>query len=344
MAERIRFCPTPAGRIAFTVSGDGPPVLLDSGWISNLEATSRWPAFRHFIGRLATNRTVIRYDKSSNGLSDASATPISFGAQLAVVEALIDYLALDGVALFGASQGVPVLAASAARKPDRVAALVLYAGYACGGQLANPAVQESLVALIQAHWGIGSRTMADVFMADADADELHWFAEYQRKAATADVAGAMLYACFSTDVRDSLPSILAPTLVIHRRQDQAVQFELGRDLAGRIPGAEMVTLEGRSHFPWVGDTEAVLEAATRFLDRYQPTSKPADLRPDPLSRREREVAILVARGLTNAEVATRLSIAPRTADAHLEHIRLKLNVRSRAEIAAWSTARGLGVR
>src|SRR6202011_1642954 len=138
----------PAGRIAYTLTGEGRTVLLDSGWISNLEAHSQWPAVRHFIGRLATDRTVIRFDKSSNGLSDASATPISFGAQLAVVEALIDYLALDGVALFGASQGAPVLAASAARRPDRVAALVLYGGYAYGGQLANPAVQESLVALI----------------------------------------------------------------------------------------------------------------------------------------------------------------------------------------------------
>ena len=56
-----------------------------------------------------------------------------------------------------------------------------------------------------------------------------------------------------------------------------------------------------------------------------------------LTGRELEVAELVAAGLTNQAIASRLSISPRTAEAHVENIRRKLQVRSRAQIAAWAT-------
>jgi DNA-binding CsgD family transcriptional regulator len=180
--------------------------------------------------------------------------------------------------------------------------------------------------------------MSDIFMADAEADDLEWFAGYQRAAASAEAAADMLASCFATDVRDALPLVRAPTQVMHRRRDRAIPVQLGRELAARIPGAEMVLLDGRSHIPWVGDIDAVLDTALAFLDRHHPPVAA----PDPLSPREREIAGLVALGMTNAEVAGRLSIALRTADAHLEHIRTKLHVRSRAEIAAWAVARQPG--
>lgn len=335
MEGQVRFCDSPAGRIAFTVAGIGPPLLVDSGWLSNLQATWTSSAYRAFIRRLAAHRTVVRYDKAGSGMSDRARVVRDLAGQVEVVEALADHLGLDGLALFGATQGAPVLVTFAAWHPERVAALVLYGGYACGAQIADQATRDSIVGLVRANWGIGSRTLSDIFLADADADDLKWFAGYQRAAASAEAAADMLASCFATDVRETLPLVQAPTLVVHRRQDRAIPVELGRELAARIPGAEMVLLEGRSHIPWVGDLDTVLDAAIAFLDRHHPPASD----PDPLSRREREIAGLVALGMTNAEVAARLSIAPRTADAHLEHIRTKLNVRSRAEIAAWAVAR-----
>ena len=58
----------------------------------------------------------------------------------------------------------------------------------------------------------------------------------------------------------------------------------------------------------------------------------------PLSSREFEVARLVARGMTNAEIAGELFVSPKTVSAHVEHILAKLGVGRRAEIAAWTSA------
>jgi DNA-binding CsgD family transcriptional regulator len=126
--------------------------------------------------------------------------------------------------------------------------------------------------------------------------------------------------------------VKAPTLVLHRKGDRNVGFEHGRAVAAGIPGARLVALEGRAHVWYVGDMESVLAPIQEFLgDRVRPP------RPDsPLSRRELQVAALIAGGLSNAEVAARLRISPRTAEAHAEHIRNKLGFHSRAEIAAWA--------
>jgi non-specific serine/threonine protein kinase len=59
----------------------------------------------------------------------------------------------------------------------------------------------------------------------------------------------------------------------------------------------------------------------------------------PLTGREKQVAALIAEGLTNSQIAARLKIADRTADAHVEHIRNKLGLRSRSQIAVWAHER-----
>jgi DNA-binding NarL/FixJ family response regulator len=62
-----------------------------------------------------------------------------------------------------------------------------------------------------------------------------------------------------------------------------------------------------------------------------------DERPERLTRREREVALLVARGLTNRQIASELSVSRSTANNHVARILRKLGLRSRAQIAAWVT-------
>ena len=144
------------------------------------------------------------------------------------------------------------------------------------------------------------------------------------------MAGRLLEVYYDTDIRALLPAIQARTAVLHREADSATRFELGREVATLIPGATLIPLPGNRHLFYQGEWEAVLAAMLGFL------GEGADQRPR-LTRRELEVARLIADGLTNQAIATRLSVAPRTAEAHVENIRRKLEVRSRAQIAAWIT-------
>jgi DNA-binding NarL/FixJ family response regulator len=124
------------------------------------------------------------------------------------------------------------------------------------------------------------------------------------------------------------------TAVLHREADQGTKFELGREVAALIPGATLIPLPGSSHLFYHGDWPSVLEATLSFL--AEPAATAARL-----TDRELEVAELIAAGLTNQAVASRLSIAPRTAESHVESIRRKLQVRSRAQIATWVTEQRL---
>jgi DNA-binding CsgD family transcriptional regulator len=169
-----------------------------------------------------------------------------------------------------------------------------------------------------------------MFVTDPTAEDLAGFTRFQRASASAAVAARLLEVYYDTDVRALLPAIRARTAVLHRVTDQGTRFELGREVAALIPGATLIPLSGSSHLFYHGDWPAVLDAVLGFL--CEPVS------PGPrLTGRELEVAGLVAEGLTNQAIARRLSVAPRTAEAHVENIRRKLQVRSRAQIAAWVT-------
>ena len=326
----IRYCSTPAGRIAYTSQGAGPPLLCDSGWVTHLRGQLELFSFAGFIGRLAERFTVIRYDKPGCGLSDREGADLSFDAQVAAALAVADAVRADRFRLFGASQGGQIAAAIAARHPERVEALVLYGTCANGGELAPAEVRDSIVALVRAHWGIGSKLMTSIFVPDPNAAEVEQLSRLQRAGASADVASQLLDLYYGTDISGLLPAVEAPTAVLHRERDTAAPFPLGREVAALIPGAVLVPLPGAGHLFYQGEWEPVLDATLGFLGQPEPERSP-------LTRRELEVAGLVAEGLTNHAIATRLSVAPRTAEAHVENIRRKLQVRSRAQIAAWVT-------
>jgi DNA-binding CsgD family transcriptional regulator len=220
-----------------------------------------------------------------------------------------------------------------------VGRLILYGGYADGHQVAAAEVRTAMLALVRAHWGLGSDVLADVFLPDAGAETKEHFVRLQRAAASAEVACELLAQCYETRVDDLLDSVAAPTLVLHRRDDRAIPYRLGRDLAARVPGARLVSLAGRSHFPYAGDAAAVVGAILEFLGdrepRGAPTAAPPDRPPSLLTARQLQVAALVAEGLTNRQIAERLGIQERSAEGHVERIRLRLGVSSRARIAAW---------
>jgi len=326
----VRYAGTPAGRVAYAVSGAGPVVLCDSGWITHLRGQLELFAFGEFMERLAGRFTVIRYDKPGCGLSDREGVDLSFEGQVAAALAVADAVGAGRFGLFGASQGGQVAAAIAARFPERVTGLVVFGTCAAGRDLAPAAVRESLVALVRAHWGLGLKAMAGAFVTDPTPEEVAGFTRFQRASASAAVAADLLEAYYGTDVRALLPQIRARTAVLHREADKGTRFALGREVAALIPGATLIPLPGSSHLFYHGEWPAVLEAVAGFL------AEPAGAGPR-LTGRELEVAGLVAAGLTNQAIARRLAVAPRTAEAHVENIRRKLGVRSRAQIAAWVT-------
>ena len=186
-----------------------------------------------------------------------------------------------------------------------------------------------MLGLLATHWGLGSDLLTDLFAPEADAGTRRALAQYQRAASSADTAVALLRLAYDLDVRPVLARIgadagPAPT------GDRAAPLAQGRHspTRSRVPSW---WARGPVALPAMGDSEAVVDEVRRFLGlprfrRAVPTS---------LTPRETEVAALVAEGLSNRELAARLGITERSAESHLERIRLRLGFRSRAQVAAW---------
>ena len=333
MQQSIGFVSDRRGRsIAYATTGRGRPLVADTGFVSHLELQWAYPPYRRFFEELSRHRRAVRFDLPGIVLGDPQGQVVTLEDDLQVLEDLVQGLQIEDADFFGASQAAAVMVAYAARHPERVGRLVLYGGYAHGAELSSPEIQESFLALIRAHWGLASRTLADVFVTGGDEAAQDAFARVLKASATPEAGERRMLECFRTDVRADLSRVQAPTLVLHRQGDRNVRFEHGRALAAGIRGARFVPLEGRSHIWYVGDADSVLDPVLEFLGEKR---RPASGGPD-LSRREREVAALISHGFSNGEIGARLGISERTAEAHAEHIRNKLGFRSRAQIASWA--------
>jgi pimeloyl-ACP methyl ester carboxylesterase len=339
--QEIRFCEVGDDRVAYATVGAGPPLLVPALWIGHLELQWGEPDFTAFVGALASHRTVVRYDRVGTGLSDRPAAPdLAVDAEVRTLAAVADAAGLSELSLLGMSFGACSAAAFAAAFPERVRSLVLIGSFARGEEIAPAPLRAALADTVRAHWGAGSRMLADVWVPGADAAVRDRFARLQRAAATPEIAAAMLEAVYATDLRDVLARVRAPALVLHRRDDRAMPFAQGREAASLLPDARFVALEGDAHPPWLGDSAAVLDAVIPFLDAQHP-ARPAPDPGAPLSAREAEVLRLVAEGLSDAEIAGRLIVSPHTIHRHVANIRFKLGQPSRAAAAAYAARRGL---
>ena len=343
--HEIRFCPTSAGRVAYTTVGDGPPLVLPAWWVSHQEVLWEDGCYRRFITALAGRHTVIGYDRPGTGLSDRDvASPLTVEEDVRVLGELLDHLRIQRCTLFGFSAGGALGGAYAAAHPERVQRLIAYGAHASGELIADADARRQMIALVKAHWGVGSRVLAAVFLPDGDAESLDWFARYQRESASPDMAARVLETIYRTDVRERLRAVVAPTLVLHRADDLAVPFEAGREIATLVPGAIFRPLAGAVHPPWRGDTGSVLAAMSDFirLGRYPfEPAEPKVTEETALSERELEVLRLVAEGLSNEEIAERLGLSPHTVHRHVANVRAKLDQPSRGAAAAAAIRAGL---
>ncbi|MFJ1760113.1 alpha/beta fold hydrolase [Amycolatopsis sp. NPDC088138] len=337
--QMVRFTAAGDRAVAWSAVGAGPPLVVGSWWCGHLELDGRNPLFRRFGGLLGDRFTLVRYDRPGVGMSDPAGPLItSLAEEVAALSAVVD-AAGEKVSLFGGSSGGCAAMAYAAAHPDRVERLVLYGSYARGTEIASAEARDSLPALIERHWGLGSRILADLFLPTATAAERDEFVRFQRAALSAEKAARSLAAVYAFDVRDQLATIEVPTLVLHRRDDRAIPFALGQDVAARIPGATFVPLDGTDHLPWRGDAESLVRPVREFLGAGR-ARLPSSPRHE-LSERELDVLRLVAQGLSDQEIAHRLGISAHTAHRHVSNIRGKLGVSSRAAAAAHAATAGL---
>jgi DNA-binding NarL/FixJ family response regulator len=182
-------------------------------------------------------------------------------------------------------------------------------------------------------------------MPDASAEQFQSFADQVPRTTSPANAVALLQAFFRIDVREIVPKIRCPTLVLHARGDSIIPFEQGRSVAGFIPGARFVPLESRNHV--ILETEPAWEHLVEALDDFLPAAPawPARLGGmplDELTTREHEVLELVAQGLDNDAIGKQLHISKRTARNHVSLILSKLGVKSRAQAIVRARDAGLG--
>ncbi|MBI2754981.1 MAG: alpha/beta fold hydrolase [Betaproteobacteria bacterium] len=257
MNQQIRFCKSFDGtRIAYAVTGKGPPLVKAPHWLTHLEYEFRSPLFKPWTEALSKDHTLFRMDARASGLSDWDVADISFEAWVRDFEAVVDAVGLERFALFGASQGAPIAIEYAVRHPERVSHLVISGGWARGSMKRGlpperVAEFEAELKLVEARWGRDDASYRQMFAMGfapgATLEQINSLSELQRAASSPQNAVRMMRTFSMIDVRESASRVACPTLLFHGRGDRRIPFEEGRILAGLIPGARMVPLETENH-------------------------------------------------------------------------------------------------
>jgi pimeloyl-ACP methyl ester carboxylesterase len=260
--------------IAYQVIGDAPlDLVFVMGWVSHLEYFWREPSFARFLLRLASFSRLILFDKRGTGLSDH--VPINqlptLEQRMDDVRAVMDAVGSERAALCGVSEGGPMCSLFAATYPEKTLALVMIGTYAKRIRDAEypwgPTLEqrEQFFEVMRKQWGgpVGIDERAPSVANDPQFRD--WWATYLRMGASPGAAVALTQMNAEIDVRNVLPSIRVPSLVIHRSDDQCLKVEEGRFVAQRIPGAKFVEFPGNDHLPFVGDQDAILDEVEEFL-------------------------------------------------------------------------------
>jgi class 3 adenylate cyclase/alpha-beta hydrolase superfamily lysophospholipase len=275
MEQQIRFCTTSDGvRIAYATVGEGPPLVYACGWPGHLELEWERPFVRDFLETLAAGSTLIRYDMRGSGLSDRDAADLTLAGLTRDMEAVVDHLALERFALLGL--GVlagPVAISYAAAQPERVAQLILYSAYVRGDKLATPKIQQTIVD-VAGTFGFPQFDVVD--HPDVDIEQQRYIRELDKIAASPGTQAALLKMMFSVDVSDLLDHLTMPALIMHGRGDPLIRFELGRELAARLPQAKFVPFEGGPGPIWV-HRNVLIPEIRRFLGVRVATQEPVSV-------------------------------------------------------------------
>jgi DNA-binding winged helix-turn-helix (wHTH) protein/pimeloyl-ACP methyl ester carboxylesterase len=254
--QELRYCTTADGvRLAYATTGNGPPLVKASNWLTHLDFEWGSPIWRHWYDVLSRHHRLVRYDERGNGLSQREVDDVSFDTWVRDLETVVNAAGLDRFPLLGISRGGPIAIAYAVKHPERVTHLVLYGAFAAGlnhyGTPQELEARQALTSLIRLGWGLNTpafcKTFTCRFIPKATPQHEMWLDELQRVSTSPENAARLMRRDDDIDVRPLLSRVQAPTLVIHCDRDQAVVPEQGRQLAAAIPGARYVSLPSANH-------------------------------------------------------------------------------------------------
>ena len=270
---KTRYARNGDARIAYQVIGDGPfDLIVVPGFVSNVEYLWEIPGVPAIIERFASYARLITWDKRGTGLSDPLLHLPPLEERMDDMLAVLDAAGSEQATLFGVSEGGPLSILFTATHPQRVSALVTYGAaprmawapdYTWGmpPELYNDTMKEAVLE----GWGDG--VLLELFAPSCADDERmrEVWGTFQRLGASPSMGVATLQAMLEIDVRDILPSVRVPTLLIHRAGDRAVPARSSRFMSERIPNAKYVELEGEDHLWFVGDVDAIFDEVEEFL-------------------------------------------------------------------------------
>ncbi|MEU0464907.1 alpha/beta fold hydrolase [Amycolatopsis sp. NPDC006131] len=255
--QQIRYCRSPDGvRVAYAVSGCGPPLVKAANWLTHLDLEWTSPIWAHWLDGLARRHTLVRYDERGCGLSDWDIGEFRFDDWVDDLELVVDGVGLDRFPLLGISQGGAVAIAYAVRHPERVSRLVLAGAYSRGrfARAATPEEKEEAeldLVLGRIGWRHDDPTFRQVFASQflPDASRELWdaFNDLQRATTSNDNVVRFLDVFAHIDVSAIAPSVRCPTLILHSRGDLRVPKAQAQELAALIPDSRLCFLDSRNH-------------------------------------------------------------------------------------------------
>jgi len=263
--------------IAYQVVGDGPiDVLCVPGFVCHLDLWWDAPT-DELVRRLASFSRLILFDKRGMGLSDR---PEKIDAEDWVEDAcaVLDAVGSERAVILGISAGGCTAALLAAGHPERIRALVIFGGYA--RMLRGDDYElgydrdtiESFISGTEANWGttFGLELYAPSRASDPMAQA--YIVRYATIAASPRAGATFLRALAEIDIRYALPTITAPTLILHAARDQNVPIEAARYSRDLIPGAELVELDSDIHLLWLSD---VVDEIGQEIEKFVAQTDPA---------------------------------------------------------------------
>jgi class 3 adenylate cyclase/pimeloyl-ACP methyl ester carboxylesterase len=260
--------------IAYQTCGEGPlDMLFVTGWITQIEQLWEAPANRRFLERIASIGRLILFDSRGTGLSQRVLYGYSAEQDAADAMAVLDDARSERAAVLTYAQGGLVGAKLAAEHPERIGALIMYASIARTLWAPDydwaPTREErqEFAERTVSNWGEVDLEGMSAWAPSIGEDSslAGWFARMQRLAASPSEAREISRVMIDVDVRDVLPQIRVPTLVMHRPNERVWDVRHSRYLAEHIPGSRYVELDGIDSLPFMGDSDAIVEEIEEFL-------------------------------------------------------------------------------
>ena len=270
MAPETRYARSGEIHIAYQVVGDGPiDLLFVPSWISQVEHYWEEPVVARYFNRMASFSRLVMFDRRGSGLSDPVLTPPTLEEQMDDLVAVMDAAGSERAAVFAQLEGGAMAAMFAATHPERTRALILYEAMPRMSWAPDydwPLRSEEREAYVRnGAWGDGSRILG-IAPHSAENDRLRrWFAKLERLAASPGTAARLMRWNGEIDVRAVLPSIQAPTLVLHRAGDRFIDIRHSRYLAEHIPGARYLELPGSDALSFGPESECLLDEVEQFV-------------------------------------------------------------------------------